>query len=499
MPRPRKAKQIAYDNISALRIPRRTMKALKTIDAVKKAFALPVNNSGISDDVRESMNMAFDHAGGFGAIFGSLQQHAFEMGQYPLTSFVGYGALQQIAQSGMIRSCIQTVADDMTRKWIELKGDCDSEKLNHLSDILENKYQLSRVFNSAFSKCGYMGGSFVFIDTGADNLSLPLAINDMSAELMIDTTLKFIVVDPVNVSPMAYNCTNPLKDDYMQPHQWYVLGNQVHHSRMLSVVDNEPPTLLKPSYNFLGIPQAQILWDYVLHFNECRVSTAQLLRKISLLVVQTDMDAVLTDPNGVAQFDAKMDFLARYRDNDAVFVCDKDSEAVSNVQTSIAGCTDIVRQALEMIAAINRTPAVKLLGISPSGFNATGESDITNYYDFIHSKQETHRAEIQKCIEAVQLVEYGTIDPSITFDFVSLKAEDEQIKANTAMTKINALTALADRQAISADEVRQAVRQMPDIDLSFIDEEMPEMPDEVDEFKTDSLLGLENGETGQGN
>ena len=67
------------------------------------------------------------------------------------------------------------------------------------------------------------------------------------------------------------------------------------------------------------------------------------------------------------------------------------------------------------------------------------------------------------------------------------------------MTKINALTALADRQAISADEVRQAVRQMPDIDLSFIDEEMPEMPDEVDEFKTDNLLGLENGETGQGN
>lgn len=496
MPRPRKPKQIAYDNVSALRIPRRTMKALKSLDAVKKAFALPVNMSGISEDQRESMNLAFDEAGGFGAIFGSLQQHAFEMGQYPLTSFVGYGALQQISQQGMIRSCIQTVADDMTRKWIELSGDCDSEKLTHLADILENKYQLSRVFNKAFSLCGYMGGAFVFIDTGSDDLSLPLAINDMSAELMIDTTLKFTVVDPVNVTPTEYNCTNPLKDDYMIPRKWFVLGNVVHHSRMLSIVDNEPPTLLKPSYNFLGIPQSQILWDYVLHFNKCRVSTAELLKKISLLVVQTDMDAVLTDPNGVAQFDAKMDFLARYRDNDSVFVCDKDSEAVSNVQTTISGCTDVVRQALEMIAAINRTPAVKLLGISPSGFNATGESDITNYYDFIHSKQETHRAEIQKCIEAVQLVEYGAIDPSISFEFVSLEPSDEQVKANTAMTKVNALTALSDRQAISADEVRQAVRQMPEIDLSFIEEDMPEMT-EPDEFKSDNLLGLENGETGQ--
>ena len=83
--------------------------------------------------------------------------------------------------------------------------------------------------------------------------------------------------------PGDYNATNPLQPDYMQPKCWWVLGQKVHASRMISVFDNPPPLLLRPSYNFLGIPQAQILWDYVLHWNECRIYTADLLKKISSL------------------------------------------------------------------------------------------------------------------------------------------------------------------------------------------------------------------------
>ncbi len=312
-----------------------------------------------------------------------------------------------------------------------------------------------------------------------------LVINDISAELGRDETIQFIVVDPVNVSPLEYNCTDPLEEDYMIPRKWVVLGKIVHASRMLAVIYNEPPTLLNPNYNFLVIPQAQILWDYVIHFNKCRESAQNLLNKISLLNVQTDMDAVLQDPNGIAMLDNKMNILARYRDNDSVFVTDKESEAVTNIQTTISGCTDVVRQSLEMIAAINRTPAVKLLGISPSGFNATGESDIRNYYDYVHSKQELHRDQIQKCIEAIQLVEYGFIDPAISFKFVPLDEENKTSLAMTAQTKIGALAQLLDRQVMSAEEMRQAVKSDPDLGLDFLSDEIPEMPNEGEDFMTD--------------
>lgn len=454
-------------------IPERTVNAFKNLRSVKKEFALPITMSGISKEEYKEMNMAFDSAGGFNTIYESLTQHAYDLGQYPITSFVGYGVLQQIAQQGLIRACIQTVSDDLSRKWIKIDGCDDPQKLEILENELK-KLHIKDLFHKAVTTTGYMGGAFIFIDTGEDDLTLPLAINDLSAELKEGAKVKFVVVDPVNVSPIEYNCINPLRDDYMQPRMWQVLGKRVHASRLLPFVENQPPMLLKPNYNFLGIPQAQILWDYVMHFNQTRASTARLLDKISLLVVQTDMDAVLSDEHGIELFDAKMEFLERYRNNDSVFVCDKESEGVMNVQTTIAGCTDVVRQSLELIACINRTPAVKLLGISPSGFNATGESDLKNYYDYVASKQELYREQIQTIINVIQLCEFGNIDPTITFKFEPLNEENKASQAMTAQTKIGALTQLVDRQAMSAEELRTAVREDEDLGLSFLDEEMPE-------------------------
>ena len=439
---------------------------------MRERFAPPVT-LGVSEKERLAQDEALSDAGFYGAIHRSLQQHGYELGQYPVTSFVGYGALQQIAQNGMIRACVQTVADDITREWITITGD-DAEAVEEIQTLQEKKYHLRTLFHEAATLTGYMGGAFIYVDTGTENPELPLRYSNESAELQPGTKLRFVVVDPVNVSPGDYNAIDPLKSDYLKPRYFWVLGTKVHESRLLRLFDNPPPTLLRPAYNFLGIPQAQILWDYVMHWNQCRVYTADLVRKVSLLVFQTSTDDIFNSPNGVRLFDIRMKALQRYRDNNAVFVCDKEGESVMNVQTSIAGCTDVVRQSLEMIASINRTPAVKLLGISPSGFNATGESDIRNYYDYIRSKQELRREAINTCLEAIELVEMGSINSNISFDFNELSKEDEASAAMTAQTRAGALATLAQVQAISAEEMREAVKKEPAMHLGFLSDEVPE-------------------------
>lgn len=471
-------------------IPPRTVDALRTLDDVKKHFALPVT-LGAPKEERLAQDAAFDSAGGFSAIYDSLQQHAFDMGQYPITSFIGYGALQQIAQNGMIRACIQTVADDITRKWLTITGGDDkAEQVAQLQDLQESKYHLREVFHEASTLSGYMGGAFIFIDTGEEDLSLPLRITNYSAELRKDASLRFVVIDPVNVTPGDYNSDNPLKRDYMKPRWWWVLGTRVHASRLIPLLDNPAPTLLRPAYNFLGIPQAQILWDYVLHWNQCRVYVADLIKKVSLLVFQTDTDAIFNTPDGVRMFDIRMRALQRYRDNNSVFVCNKEQEGVANIQTSIAGCTDVVRQSLEMIAAINRTPAVKLLGISPSGFNATGESDITNYYDYIRSKQELRRGAIMQCLKAIELVEFDEIDESIDFEFCELGTDNEVNVAQTAQTRAGMLVQLAQIQAISAEEVRQAAKEDPSMRLGFLSDGAPDVsPEDMAGFSFEEGTG----------
>ena len=455
-----------------LRTPPQATQLFETVEKVRERFAPPVT-LGVSEKERLAQDEALSDAGFYGAIHRSLQQHGCELGQYPVTSFVGYGALQQIAQNGMIRACVQTVADDITREWITITGD-DAEAVEEIQTLQEKKYHLRTLFHEAATLTGYMGGAFIYVDTGTENPELPLRYSNESAELQPGTKLRFVVVDPVNVSPGDYNAIDPLKPDYLKPRYFWVLGTKVHESRLLRLFDNPPPTLLRPAYNFLGIPQAQILWDYVMHWNQCRVYTADLVRKVSLLVFQTSTDDIFNSPNGVRLFDIRMKALQRYRDNNAVFVCDKEGESVMNVQTSIAGCTDVVRQSLEMIASINRTPAVKLLGISPSGFNATGESDIRNYYDYIRSKQELRREAINTCLEAIELVEMGSINSNISFDFNELSKEDEASAAMTAQTRAGALATLAQVQAISAEEMREAVKKEPAMHLGFLSDEVPE-------------------------
>lgn len=484
------SKAYIEDTLNALRQPaEKIAQSFASVEDVKKAFSLPVT-LGLNTDDRLAMDSAFSC--GYDQMFSSLTQHGADLGQYPMTGFVGYGVLQQIAQNGMIRTCIQTVADDITREWIEVTGgdDTDPAVIDLISQNLE-KLKVKSLYNNGVATMGYMGGAFIYIRTNTDDPSLPLQINDSSAELQKGSELELVLIDPVNVSPGEYNASDPLKSDYMsKPKYWWVLGQRVHSSRLIMLRDNLPPTLLRPAYNFLGIPQAQILWDYVMHWNKARVSVAGILEKLNLMVFQTNTEDLLSTAEGVQQLDAKMLALTRYRNNDSVIVCDKNVEDIKNITLTISGVTDVVRQALEFIAAINRTPAVKLLGISPSGFNATGESDIRNYYDHVRSKQELLRDGIQKIIDAVQLVTTGTIDPSITFNFKQLGSDDSASDTMTANTKVQMLNSLLQTNVISAEEARQAVKMDDKTGLSFIDDELPEPNEGAD-------MGDVEGEGGQ--
>ena len=127
--------------------------------------------------------MAFDSAGGYSAIWESLQQHAQEMGQYPITSFIGYGALSRL-QNGMIRACVQTVADDITREWIKIEGGDGTapEAVQALEDAVNDKYHLKDLIHKAAATVGYMGGAFIFIDTGAEGADLELPLQDFEPQ-----------------------------------------------------------------------------------------------------------------------------------------------------------------------------------------------------------------------------------------------------------------------------------------------------------------------------
>ena len=224
---------------------------------------------------------------------------------------------------------------------------------------------------------------------------------------------------------------------------------------------------------------------------------------MSLLVYYTNSQERMSTMGGIQELDAVMEVLQHYRDNNSVFLANTDTDKVENITTAIAGVSDIVKQAQEMIAAVNRTPAVKLFGISPAGFNATGESDLRNYNDHIRSQQELYRHAIQTCLDALQMKLWGKIDPSISFEWNEVDMDNESAQSANFNARVTALAALKDRNAISADEMRQAMRLEKCSHLAFLGDNMPAGEEGelmTDDGSSDLLAALMGGkrEDGEG-
>ena len=373
-------------------------------------------------------------------------------------SFMGYGALANLSQNGLIRAGVEMRGDEMTRKWGELsrKGSDDTdeeqqEKLDKLTQEME-KWKVRELFRSASCLCGYMGGCLLFVDTGEDNLANPLILDSMT--FAPDTFKGFRLIEPYLVTPGGYNSTNPMREDYFKPSVWYVQGIPVHASRLIYFAENKLTSLLKPAYNFFGLPLAQKVIDAVAHYTENREAAGRLLQKYAVTVLKTNMEEVLSGGFDQA-LKNRIQYFVQNRSNDGCAAIDKDMEDLVIQTTSLAGVTDIVRQSMEYVAAMFNEPVTKMWGLSPNGFSS-GDVELQNHYDNIKAQQEKMFGEpIRRVLRVLQQNLYGEIDDSIIFNFLPLSEDDERKIAETNKIQADTDAVLITNGVISEEEARE--------------------------------------------
>lgn len=424
-------------------------------------------------DLRNVQDAALNQCGVYN-ILGRLQD---------VPHFLGYSKLSTLSQNGLIRAGVELRADEMTRRWIEYNytGEAMSdEEAGAEIEAEMTRFHVDRLFREAAQMCGFYGGCLAYIDVGdisGEDMKLPLGAD---GDTFRPGSLKgFKLIEPVYIAPGRYSCWNPIDRDYFVPQSWLINGREVHASRFLYFCEDRPPTLLLPAYNFFGIPLTQTVVESVRHFNDCASAAARLLQKFSCTVFATDMQELFTGGRG-ANIQRRIAYFARNRDNDGVMTVDKESEAISDVSTPIGGVTDIVRQQMEIVAAMFGEPAVKLWGISPGGFNATGESDMKSHYDHIHAVQERiFRDPLEYVLRLLQLNKKGAVDEALTFEFVALSDEDQDLKARCNKTKADTYATLIDRGVIDGSEARMALANDPESGFAGIDADKEIAPMEM--------------------
>lgn len=449
--------------------------------------AIPKKESGLRMATDESLTWAGAQTAG--AWMGGLANEGL--------LFLGYPYLAELAQRPEYRVMSETIATEMTRKWIKFQATSDekdkTDRIKELQDFGEH-LKLRDSYADLALQDGLFGRSHLFHDFGDDQdqeLKTPIGNGRdaaTKAKVSKEKPLRRLqVVEPVWTYPTTYNAVNPLAPDWYNPQVWYVMGKEIHCSRILKFIGRPVPDLLKPAYSFGGLSLTQMAKPYVDNWLTTRTSVGQLIHSFSVMVLMTDLQTIL-QPGNATNLMARVELFNALRDNQGAFVLNKATEDFKNVSASLSGLSELQSQAQEHMMSVCRIPAVKFTGMQPHGLNASSEGEIRAFYDTIAAYQNRFfRPNLTTTIDLMMISLWGERDPDITFDFEPLWELSEKEKSEKRKADAETGQILIDSGAISPAEERARVVGDPESLYQGLD------PDEMPEPPTDELTDGEPG------
>lgn len=372
-------------------------------------------------------------------------------------SFIGYPALAMLQQNPIMRLVVDTITDESVREWVTLQSEDEQAKDEDIKRVQGylDKWHVKDYFKNASQMVGFQGGCLLFLDMGVpdEELITPLTI---AKETIRKGSFKgFRMIEPMLVYPGAYEASNPLSPDYFCPETWIVLGKEIHTSRFLYFANNTLSTILRPAYNFFGIPLVQLMLQYVANFESARDASAEIVNNFSLLGLSTNMGQSIT--GGPADdIVNRVKLMLGAKRNSGVALIDKATEQFFQLTTPLNGLRDLVAQQLELIALISGEPVTKLFGTSPAGLNATGEGDANNWHDKVATWQnKVYAKNFTKARHLIELSESGAITSGIVDHWESLEEPDKVEAANIRKIQAETAAIYLDQGVILQEEERE--------------------------------------------
>lgn len=397
-------------------------------------------------------------------------------------TFLGYPYLAELTQRPEYRRPAEILAKEMTRAWIKLQCVGDEDKTEKLKEIEADMKRLGvqAAFQQATEQDGYFGRSQIYIDTGYSDdlveLKTPLAL---SPKKIAKKPIKALtVIEPIWTYPNQYNSVDPLKPDYFKPTHWFVLGKEVHESRLLTFVSRPVPDMLKPAYLFGGLSLSQIAKPYVDNWLRTRQSVSDLIANFSTSGIKTNMSAVLNGGGG-EEIRKRAQLYNNYRRNSGLLMMDKETEEFFQFNVPLSGLDHLQAQSQEHQAAVTGIPLVILLGITPTGLNASSEGELQTFRAWILAQQEAlYTPLLSRLINIIQLSLYGEIDSDIGFRYLPLEPLNELDQANARKTEVDADVELIGAGIITPQEARVRLASQEDGPYSGLDltDDLPEIP-----------------------
>lgn len=310
------------------------------------------------------------------------------------------------------------------------------------------------------------GGGLILLGAtdGSDDLTRPLNLQRVRAFDWI-TPLEAREVMPL------FGYTDPSAPKYGQAEIYQMISRavlpsstgfygtatvKIHESRVLAFPGNRVSRYqVTAAHGGWGDPIFTRIWRVLRDFNLSWASAGTLITDFAQAVYQMkDLWASLDQEDTSSLLQARLEAMDYARSTVNATVIDAD-DTFSRQQTPITGLGDLLMQFATRLAAACDMPLTLLFGTSPAGLNATGESDIRQFYDRVAAYQSRKLMPHLRRLTQLAFLTTGnkTIPEKWSIKFKPLWQDSTKDTANARFLQAQADALYVTNGVASADDI----------------------------------------------
>lgn len=361
---------------------------------------------------------------------------------------------------------VDLVADDMTRRGVDIHGELKPEQLEKIHTAA-TQLQIWPKLNETVQWSRLYGGSLAVMLVDGQDVQTPLQVDRIGPgqfkgllvldRWMIDPSLNNLVTEfgPYLGLPKYYKVTMGQA----------LVNKQIHYSRCLRLSGVSLPYQQRLQENLWGLSILERIYDRMVAFDSATTGAAQLVFKSYLRTYKIkDLRSNIASGGPVEAVLIKyLDMMRRFQGIEGVTLIDGEDEFVAHTHAAFAGISDALMQFGQQLSGALQIPLVRLFGQSPAGLNSTGESDIITYYDNIQQEQENElKVPVTTIYRLIAQSEGIQPDDGFGITFKPLWQLRDKEKTDIATTTTEAVTKAFESGIISQKTAMMELKQSSD-------------------------------------
>lgn len=349
------------------------------------------------------------------------------------------------------RKIVDIPANDATREWRAWQA--ESGQIAKI-EAEEKRLGLKSKVNEALKKSRLFGGAAIYIGIALDDPSKPIIPERVSR-------IDFLTVMSCNDVTAGPNEDDPFAEGYGKPKYYESNGKPVHPSRLCIFYGAKRPG----SYSFSGTSWGDsiltAMMDTLKNVDSAMANINSLIfeAKIDVLKIP-DLNGMMKDDKKRAAIVSRVGVAAALKGNNGMLVIDGEEEHTSK-SFAFANLDNIGMMFLQVAAGSADIPATRLIGMSPGGLNASGESDYRNYIDKVTGIQENDiGTAIQVLDECILYSAIGSRPEEVYYEWRPLWQPSAKERADLGKTVADTIAVLAGTALIPEDALAKAAINM---------------------------------------